>query len=406
MNTTTATLPQRQPSDADAMQGLLQAVQQIAPVLREHAPRAEETRHLAPAVVQAMTRAGLFRLWLPRAFGGFELEPVGALRVVEAVAAIDSAAGWCAAVAASATPFLAMLPDAGVQTLFRDPPDPVFSGGLFPPGQAMAVEGGWRLNGRWAFHSGCQHSHWHLVSALVMDGAQPRVGSDGRPLQIIAAIPARQAGILDTWHTLGMRGTGSHDVVVSDLFVPEQHAAWLQPGQPRGAAFQGPLFGIGIWLAVVCLAPTALGVAHAALDTLLALAREKTPSYTQTTLQQRAVVQTQAARAEALLGAGRAYLHETVHAAWQQVAGGQALDLQHKVRLQLATTFAIRAAADAVDLIHEAAGTTAIREEHGLERHFRDVHVVTQHAFGSTARYESVGRLLFGLEPDWAFFAY
>ncbi|WKB54990.1 acyl-CoA dehydrogenase family protein [Eleftheria terrae] len=385
---------------------LLDSVRELAPLLSQHAAGAEQERRLSPAVVEALARAGLYRLWVPREAGGLEVDPLTALAVFEAMARIDSAAAWNLTVSASAAPFLSWLPDDGVQEIFHGPATPVFSGGLFPPGQAVAADGGWRISGRWSFHSGCQAADWHLVSALVMQDGQPRIGPAGQPEQIIAALPARQARVLDTWHTLGMRGTGSHDVTASDVFVPARRAAPLLPPQRLASAFQGPLYRIGIWLAVVGLAPTALGIARAAIDALLALGRTKTPNYTQTPLHHRPVVQAQAARAEAWLGAGRAYLHEAVREAWQAAQAGERLQLPQKVKLQLATTHAIRAAAEAVDLVHEAAGTTAIREEQPFERHFRDVHVVTQHAFGSTSRYESAGRLLFGLEPDWAFFGY
>ena len=135
---------------------------------------------------------------------------------------------------------------------------------------------------------------------------------------------------------------------------------------------------------------------------MIDLGKRKTPNYARSPLRERPVVQTQVAHAEALLGAGQAYLHESLREAWEAVAQGQALGMKDKIKIQLATSYAIRAAADAVELAHQAAGTTAIRQENALERHFRDAHVITQHAFG---RYESVGKLLFDLETDWGFFA-
>jgi len=238
-----------------------------------------------------------------------------------------------------------------------------------------------------------------------MDHGQPRVGELGEPIQIVVAYPAKEADILDTWHTVGMRGTGSHDVVAKDVFIPERRTALLAPLTRPGQAFQGPLYRLTIWPSIATLAPPALGMARAAIDALLDLAKTKTPNYTRTSLRERPTVQAQVARAEALLGAGRAYLHESLREGWETAVQGQMLSLEQKMKIQLATTYAIRAAADAVDLVHEAAGTTAIRNEHRFQQHFRDVHVITQHAFASTSRYESVGKLLFGLETDWTFFA-
>jgi alkylation response protein AidB-like acyl-CoA dehydrogenase len=239
-----------------------------------------------------------------------------------------------------------------------------------------------------------------------MDGGAPRVGELGEPIQIIVAYPAKEAEILDTWHTVGMRGTGSHDVVVKDVFIPERRTTLLAPLTRPGTAFQGPLYRLTIWPPVAALAPPALGIARAAVDALLDLGKQKTPNYTRTPLRERPTVQAQVARAEALLGAARAYLHESLREGWETSVQGQMLSLEQKIKIQLATTYAIRAAADAVDLVHEVAGTTAIRNEHRFQQHWRDVHVITQHAFGSTSRYESVGKLLFGLETDWGFFPF
>jgi len=219
-----------------------------------------------------------------------------------------------------------------------------------------------------------------------------------------AFLPAEKARILDTWNTMGMRGTGSHDVAVSDVFVPEQHTAVLAPLERPGTAYQGPLYRLTIWPAVALLAPPALGVARAAIDDFLELARTKTPSYTGSLLGARQVVQRQVAQAEAALGAGRAYLYDTFRQIWQAAAQGAEITVERKMQMQLATTYATEAAAKAVDLMHAAAGSSAIRNEYRFQQYFRDVHTMTQHAYSSASRYESVGALMLGVESDWPFF--
>jgi alkylation response protein AidB-like acyl-CoA dehydrogenase len=194
-----------------------------------------------------------------------------------------------------------------------------------------------------------------------MDGDQPRCNEQGIPLQRFMLLPAANATILDSWHTLGMRGTGSHDVAVSDVFVPERRTAPVAPLEQPGTAYQGPLYRLTVWPPVALLAPPALGVARAAIDDLLEMARVKTPRFTGTALRERQVVQRQVAEAEATLGAGRAFLHETFRAAWQTAVHGAAISLEQKLNMQLATTYANCAAAKAVDLVHEAAGASAIR---------------------------------------------
>ena len=173
------------------------------------------------------------------------------------------------------------------------------------------MDGGYRLRGQWPFVSGSHDGHWFLFLPQIMDGDQPRLNDQGSPVQRFMFLPADKATILDTWHTLGMRGTGSDDVVVSDLFIPERHTALLAPLEKPGTAYQGPLYRLTIWVPIALLAPPALGIARAAIDDLIALARTKTPSYTGASLGQRQVVQRQVAEAEATLGAGRAYLYDT-----------------------------------------------------------------------------------------------
>ena len=237
-----------------------------------------------------------------------------------------------------------------------------------------------------------------------MDGDQPRRNDQGNAVQRFMFLPANQVTILDTWYTLGMRGTGSHDVVVSDVFVPERHTALLAPLEKPGTAYQGPLYRLTLWVAVALLACPALGIARAAIDDLLELARMKTPSYTSAVLGQRQVVQRQVAEAEATLGAGRAYLHATFQETWDAAVQGVKITLDQKLKMQLATSHSVVCAAKAVELVHAAAGTSAIRNEYKFQRYFRDVHTIPQHAFASASRYESVGALMLGVESDWGFF--
>jgi indole-3-acetate monooxygenase len=268
------------------------------------------------------------------------------------------------------------------------------------------VDGGYRLRGQWPFVSGSHDGHWFLFLPQIMDGGQPLLNDQSSPIQRFMFLPADKATILDTWHTLGMRGTGSDDVVVSDLFIPERHTALLAPLEKPGTAYQGPLYRLTIWVPIALLAPPALGLARAAIDDLIALARTKTPSYTGSSLGQRPVVQRQVAEAEATLGAGRAYLYTTFQENWDAAVQGAELTLDRKLKMQLATTHAIVCAAKAVELVHAAAGTSSIRNEYQFQKYFRDVHTITQHAFASASRYESVGALMLGAESDWGFFAF
>ena len=385
---------------------LLDRVKAMAPLLRAHATEAEAQRCLSRPVVEAMRQAELYSMSHPKALGGLEVDPLTMFRVGEAVAYQDSAAAWNLLLSLGANCFLAWLPDEGAAEILHHPPQPIIVGSFTPGRQATPVEGGYRLHGQWPFVSGSHDGHWFLFLPQLMHGDQPRCNDQGLPVQRFMFLPADQATILDTWHTMGMRGTGSHDVVVSDLFIPERHTALLAPLEQPGTAYQGPLYRLTLWVPVALLAPVALGIARAAIDDLLALARTKTPSYTGAALGRRQVVQRQAAEAEATLSAGRAYLYATFQANWDAAVQGAALTLDRKLHMQLATSHSIACAAKAVELVHAAAGTSSIRNEFKFQQYFRDVHTITQHAFLSASRYESVGALMLGEESDWGFFAF
>ncbi len=394
-------------SMAVTMEALLESVARIEPILRERAAEAETRRRLSDAAAAAMKGAGLYGMWIPRAYGGLEVDPITALRVLEEVARIDSAAAWNLAISIDTALFAVYLGERGASEVYGGG-DAVLASPLFPPGEAVPVEGGFRVNGRASFASGCHHCDWLLLTALIIEHGTARARANGEPEMWFVALPSGDLEIVEnSWNTVGMRGTGSNDVTVRDAFVPRHRAGPLvapesRPSMPNG--FEGPLYRCTVWPAVAALPSIALGVARAAIDEFVALATKKTPAYTASPLTQRSVVQSQAAQAEAKLGAARAYLYEALREVFENAVAGKLIGMQHKIKVQLAAIHAAIAAADAVDLVHAAAGSSGIREERRFERHFRDVHVLTQHAYYSASRYESVGKLMFGLESDWGFF--
>ncbi len=287
---------------------------------------------------------------------------------------------------------------------FYGEPDASFGGSFFPPRRAVAVDGGYRLDGRTPFVSGAHQAHWFLGLAQVYDGDTQRLSADGTPVTLLTMCPAIEAVIVDNWSTLGMRGTGSHDVVITNVFVPVSHTAVLAPYGTPGSAYEGPLYKFTIWTSISVLAPPALGIARAAIDDLLELATRKTPAYLATPLRDRASVQAAIGETEATLGAGRAYLYEALREIWEKALGGHLIDMPGKLKLQLAATYAVAAAVRVVDLVHKAVGATGIRDEHRFQRYFRDIHTIEQHAYVSTARYESAGQYFLGVPIEWTFY--
>jgi indole-3-acetate monooxygenase len=352
-----------------------------------------------------MSEAGLYRMSRPKAFGGLELDPVTMFRVVEEVSRHDSAAGWNLQLSVAQDFFLAWLPDASAAEILGSDRDVILGTSFTPSGQAIPVQGGYRVSGQWPFVSGSHDCSWYLFFPFIMEGDEPRRDAQGVPIQRFMWFPAESVTVLDTWYTLGMRGTGSHDVAVSDIFVPERRTAAMEPLQRPGKAYQGPLYRMTIWVPIALLAPPALGVARAAIDDLIELARTKKPTFSGSTLRQRQVVQRQLAEAEATLGAGRALLYETFRENWEVAAQGATITLDRKAQMQLATSHANVCAAKAVELVHDAAGASAIRNQYKFQRYFRDARTMTQHAASSANRYESVGALMLGEQSDWPFFA-
>jgi alkylation response protein AidB-like acyl-CoA dehydrogenase len=221
-----------------SLASLLEVVHEIEPVIRAHAADAERERRLPNPVADAMRAGGLYKLWRPQAFGGLEVDPMTGFQVFEAVSRIDSAAGWNLQLSSAVDAFGVWFTDRGAEEIFGRP-ESSFAGAFFPFRRAAAVDGGYRVTGRTPFTSGAHQAAWFMGLAHVHDGDTPRLGADGTPVTILTMCPAENAIILDTWRTLGMRGTGSHDVEMTDVFVPSRHTALLAPTKSRAAHIPG-----------------------------------------------------------------------------------------------------------------------------------------------------------------------
>lgn len=386
---------------------LLQAVEGIRAIIEEHAEGAEANRRLSDAVYDAMDRAGLFAMLAPKAYGGLELHPVEAMRVWEAVARIDTAAAWNLVMNQAISAYAAWLPAEGARELFRDGP-PTTAGALHPPAAATRVDGGWRLTGRVPFASGCHDARWLAMSAAEMDGDRPKLDpATGMPRVFGVFFPRAGAEILDTWHTVGMRGTGSADIAVRDLFVPDRMTAPVGPLARPAPGFEGPLFRMWPLTAILGDTTVSVGAAAEAVDRGVRLCGTKIAAYNAVPLREQQLVQYQMGKARARVEASRDTLQQAASAAYDEVArSGAGLSPEAKVRLQLAACFAAEACAEAVRSVNDAVGASSTRLEQPFQRHFRDVHVLLQHSAMSGARYASAGRLMFGLENDWVWLSF
>ncbi|MEZ4445342.1 MAG: acyl-CoA dehydrogenase family protein [Polyangiaceae bacterium] len=373
------------------------AHEQVGP-LRARSEEIERARQLPADVARRLAEGGAFRALVPASYGGLELEPQPFTEVLTTLARGDAAAAWCVMTGATTSLLAAYLEPAAARELCADPAA-IFAGVIAPMGRATPVAGGYRLRGRWPFASGAHNAGWRMGGALVMTEEGPRKLGDGRVEVRCCFFPAEASRLHDTWDTSGLCGTGSHDLEVEDVFVPESHTTCLLVDEPRvaGALYRFPTFG----LLAASIAAVALGIGRSAIDELSSLACEKKTRGGRRSLAEQDLVQVEVAQAEGELAAGRALLAASLDAAWVAAQGGE-VEVETRARLRLAATQATRAAVRAVDAMYTAGGGTSLYRRSPLQRHLRDVHTVTQHVMVAPATMKLVGRVLLGVPTDVA----
>jgi alkylation response protein AidB-like acyl-CoA dehydrogenase len=382
-------------------QDLLAQVERIRSIIEEHAEAGDLNRRMAPQVYEALQASGLNRTWLPAAYGGHELHPAAAYRILERLSEIDGAVGWNLNQHMAVTVLTSWLPKEGHDEIYSDP-NAGFAGVFWPAGAAVEVPGGFRVTATVRFASNSQFAKWFLVPAIVMENGAPRIDPQtGGPDFLASVIHMSEGTINETWRTMGMRATASNDVTVTDVFVPAHRAVRVFAPRETPAAVAGPLYRMAPWPGVQAHAAVPLGIARAAVNRLCTLAQTKVPNFYETTLRDRAVAQYQAGEARAAVEAASAYLASSATDAYDTFAAGGALDWDQKTALQLSGANAAEATIRAMSLVHQAVGTSGMREEAGFEKLFRDANTIVQHAAVQTNRFESVGRVMFGLAPDW-----
>ncbi len=341
------------------LQELLSKVKELEPHLRKHAAVAEAEHKLPKATVDAVREAGLFRIWVPEKLGGWEVDPATACRTFEAVARIDSAAGWLVQMSNTIGAFGLFFGDQAIEEMYGG--DTIFADALHPHGRAVPVAGGFELTGQFPFASACHHADWFFALARVMDGDSPR-SSNGQPETRLMALPMSDAEIVDNWDTLGMRGTGSHDVKAEKVFVPEHRAPTFEPiTQAKNNTWPAAVSNLTIWPGVASVGVVALGIADAALEEFIALTRAKTPAYQSQTLNTQSLAHYRLGEAKAVLGAARANMYENLDRAWSWATAGNFISTEQKCDMQLAVTYASSSSRDAVELVAASAGKSAVR---------------------------------------------
>jgi alkylation response protein AidB-like acyl-CoA dehydrogenase len=374
------------------------AARALAAELAAAAAETEERRELPAGLREMLVEKGFYRLLLPRSLGGAELMPADYVPVVEEIAKTDASTAWCLNQTAGCSMVAAYLEPAAARAVFGG------RNGILAwgpgPGEARTVEGGYRLTARFSFASGSHEASWLGAHVPIVAGdGKPRLEPDGSPAIRTLLFPKSAAEMTEIWHVVGLRGTGSDQYSISDLFVPA--AFCLARDATQAPREPGLLYRFSnLQLYSAGFAGVAMGIARGALDAFIELARDKVPRGARRSLRDNHVVQAQLAQAEARLAAARAFLFAALDEATRALSHRPRLELEDRMSIRLAATFAIHEARAAVDTAYHAAGATAIFAVNPFERRLRDIHAVCQQLQGRQEHFETVGQYLLGLEPD------
>jgi len=379
---------------------LIERAHALAPLIEGAADRIEADREIPAPVLDALHDARLFRILLPRSCGGEEVEPATFFLVMEQIAMADASVAWCMSQGSGVSMAAAYLDPKVAHELFGGARAVVATGAPSAGAKAIAVDGGYRVTGHWMFASGSKHSHWlggH--STLCEADGKPRLGPDGRPLeQRTMLFPKSSARMIDVWQVIGLRGTGSDDYEVKDLFVPEAYSFTRESEADRRE--HGPLYRFSIFnMFGMGFCAVALGIARTVLDDFIRLVKEKIVYATPMLMRDSSSVQGQVGLAEARLQAARSYVLDSYDELYEHAARGESLTQEQRVAARGVTCYAIHTAREVVDYAYHAAGATAIFEQNPFERRFRDLHTVTQQSQGHFANFEAFGQALLGLTP-------
>ena len=382
---------------------ILHAAIAMAPKIREASEEIERGRRIPPQIADAMKDAGIFGMVIPKAWGGPELDPLTQLRIIEALAMVEGSVGWCAMIGCDSGYVTAFLEDEVGRAMYPDIWTAT-AATVTNSGQATPVPGGYKVSGRFPFGSGCQHCEWLWAGCYVMENGSPRILANGMPETRTCFVKLADCEILDTWYTTGLRGTGSNDIAIHDVFVPTEQTFTFQ--DRNLVKRQGPLYAFPLMFIAKGAAP-ALGVARHAIDILIENA-ERRPARRMMLgdhveppkmLRDEVFVQDAAGRAEAILGSSRAYLFDVVGDLWETLVAGQRPSARQQARFIAAYGHVVGGCMEAVQTVFKATGGSAVYQSGPLDRCLRDVVTMNQHLMGSLKTYEMAGRLLMGLEP-------
>lgn len=372
----------------------LESARELLPLLEAHRDETEAGRCLAPTIVQALRESGLARMTVVEPLGGLEASTPEALEVYELLAGIEASASWIVWNNSLPCLFSRYLKPTAREEIFGDSSF-LFANSTRPSGMATPESGGFRVSGRWALVSGCELAEWLALMCIVRD---PNTPANGPPDMRFVFVQRDQCQILDTWHVGGLRGTGSHDVTVEDVLVPESRTLGPFGSEPT---LDRPIARVPIAATLASgFAAQALGVARASLAVVEELARTKITPEPVPDLRDRPTAQGGFAESAVATRAARAQLFESVGSVWSKAEHGDPIDVADVSRLWSASLFADQVSERVVNTMYAIGGTTSIYTSCPLERAHRDLHAMMRHVIAQPMWLEDAGRVAFGLHPN------
>jgi alkylation response protein AidB-like acyl-CoA dehydrogenase len=365
-------------------------IQELAPDIIARAAAIEAARRMPLDLVETLKSIGAFRLFVPQRYGGLELDLATGLEVIKALARIDGSVGWAAMIGNGGTLFAPSLPRETYERVYQNGPNVVLAGSTQPAGTAEPTAGGWRVNGRWPFASGCQHAEWMAGFCVMTEGGKPRLGETGQPVIRGVLLPACDWQIEDTWHVAGLKGTGSHHIVLRDVVVPAENFIDIENGVP---CQPGPLYRAVPQLLPLLHGAVAVGMAEGALDDLLALADSgRQQLRAAVPMRESETFQFELGRVEAELRAARAFHQIQVASHWRHALAGTLKDEALLVEATQAGIWIATTCVRVADACFTLAGGSAVYESSPLQRRMRDLHTAAQHAAVQQRHYVAAGK--------------
>jgi alkylation response protein AidB-like acyl-CoA dehydrogenase len=379
---------------------LLDAVHGLADSVRSRADEIEQARCLPVDLYDELKAAGVWRMLVPRSHGGEEVGLITSMEVLETLSMADGATGWTSMIGIETPQMTSLLPRETYDALYAETPDVTAGGSFAPVGTAVPVDGGYRVTGRWPFASGCERWDWLFGNCMVIEDGEPRRGPDGEPVSRAMLFEPEQGEIHDTWHVLGLRGTGSHHIAVTELFVPEARSFDIFSGQPcvTGVA-RFPIIDFHFHITTV-----ALGIAGAALDEAVESATRKQRMSMRTSLAKTPLMQYRLGHAAVTLRAARTLLFAEAERAAESMARGEEDFLTLAVRVWANNSWVAQRCVEVVDTCYTINGTSGVYDGRSpLQRYLRDVHTISQHASLNENSITRAGAALLGEPVDMQF---